>query len=200
MSPPRTQAGGAGARSSRAARSRRGALASLAVALAAAGCQRPPADAAAGAPAPGEWRSFEGSWSATGERHTLQLGPGHRAAVLSVSGSMLLRGERGLGVGFQVRAIAFTDDATGMLGRAVWTDEHGDQIFSELRGDPVASGRRILGTITGGTGRWVGIGGEYQFDWTYVLEAEEGRVQGRAEDLRGRARIAPSTPAAEVPR
>jgi len=161
----------------------------LALALAAAACRRAPGELAA--PPPGEWRAFEGSWSATGDRHTLQLGPGHRASVLSVSGSMLLRGERGLGVGFQARALAFTDDASGVVGRAVWTDERGDEIFSELHGDPVASGRRLVGTITGGTGRWTGIRGEYGLDWSWVVEAEDGRIQGRADDLRGRARIEP---------
>ncbi len=158
------------------------------------GCRRSTGESAP--PASG-WRTFEGSLSATGERHTLELGPARRASVLSVSGSMLLTGERGLGVGFQARAIALSDEKTGMLGRAVWTDERGDQIFSELRGDPVASGRAVLGTITGGTGRWAGIEGEYRFDWSWVVEAGEGRVQGRAEGLRGRAHLVASAGAKE---
>jgi len=171
-----------------------GSAIALSLAPLASGCRPSGGESA---PPAGVWRTFEGSWSATGERHTLELGPARRASVLSVSGSMLLTGDRGLGVGFQARAIAFSDEATGMLGRAVWTDERGDQIFSELRGDPVASGRGVLGTITGGTGRWTGIGGEYRFDWRYVVEAGEGRVQGRAEGLRGRARIAASSGATE---
>ena len=43
------------------------------------------------------------------------------------------------------------------VGRAVWTDARGDRVFSELRGEPVATGRRIVGTITGGTGRYAGV-------------------------------------------
>jgi len=189
-SPSRSPPGGRAARLLRLA-----SLASLLLLLPGA-CQRepPPAPAAEG------WRSFQGSWSAAGDRHVLELGAGHRAAVTSLSGSMVLRGERGLGVGFQARAVAFTDDLTGMIGRAVWTDERGDQIFSQLEGDPLASGRRVAGTITGGTGRWAGITGEYRFDWEYVVEGEEGRVQGRAADLRGRARLGPAPAPGEAPR
>jgi hypothetical protein len=160
----------------------------VALALAAA-CARPAEEPGAAPPA-GEWRSFEGTWSAAGDRRTLEVGPDRRASILDLSGSMLLTGERGLGAGFQARAIAFSDGTASSVGRAVWTDERGDRIFSELRGAPVATGRRVLGTITGGTGRWSGITGEYALDWTYVIETD-GRVQGRAVDLRGRARIVP---------
>ena len=167
------------------------ALSARALALAAAvlACSQRPEPAGA-LPPPGEWRTFQGTWSAAGARHTMDLGPGQQAAsVVDLSGSLLLTGERGLGVGFQARAIAFSDGTARSVGRAVWTDERGDRIFSELSGAPVASGRRILGTITGGTGRWTGVTGEYHFDWSYVVDAGEGRVQGRAVSLEGRARI-----------
>jgi hypothetical protein len=138
----------------------------------------------------GGWRSFEGTWSATGDRHAIDVAPGLQASVVDLTGSLLLAGEAGLGVGFQAHAIAFSDGTTANgIGRAVWTDERGDRIFSELRGDGVAAGRKIRGTITGGTGRWSGIAGEYGFEWKYVVDAE-GRVQGRTVDLKGRARIA----------
>ena len=143
----------------------------------------------------GEWRTFQGTWTAEGDRHALELGPARRASVMCLSGSMLLTGERGIGAGFRARAIAFTDDQSGLVGRAVWTDEHGDEIFSELRGDPVGSGRTVTGRIVGGTGRWEGISGEYRFDWRYVVETAEGEVQGRAEHLAGRARIDRPAPA-----
>ena len=43
-----------------------------------------------------------------------------------------------------------------MVGRAVWTDERGDQVFSELKGEWVGTGNRIVGTFIGGTGRYAG--------------------------------------------
>lgn len=160
----------------------------LALALLSA-CTQPSRERGAGPP-PGEWRTFEGTWTAAGDRHAVETGPGRQAAIAALSGSLLLTGERGLGVGFHARAIAFGDGTPGSVGRAVWTDERGDRIFSELRGASVAAGQRVHGTITGGTGRWTGIEGEYAFDWRWVVETE-GRIQGRAVGLRGRARIAP---------
>jgi hypothetical protein len=162
---------------------RSGLLAAIAVAACAG---RPPDEGAA--PPPGEWRSFDGTWSAAGERRTIDLDGERRASIVDLTGALLLTGERGLGVGFQARAIAYSDGTASSVGRAVWTDERGDRIFSELRGAQ-ESGTRILGKITGGTGRWTGVTGEYRFDWAYVLDAGEGRVQGRAVGLQGRARV-----------
>ena len=80
---------------------------------------------------------------------------------------------------------------TGLVGRAVWTDERGDRIFSDLTGAPVATGNRIAGAITGGTGRYAGAQGTYEFSWQYVIEAEAGAISGRAVGLRGRLRAVP---------
>jgi hypothetical protein len=158
----------------------------IAVAFPAA-CEQGPREPGTTLPA-GEWRSFEGSWTAAGDRHTIPAGPDQQAAVVDLSGSILLTGERGLGAGFQARAIAYSDGKALSVGRALWTDERGDVIFSEWSGEDLATGRRITGRFTGGTGRWTGITGEYGFDWKYVIDAE-GRVQGRAERVRGRARF-----------
>ncbi len=172
--------------------SRRSPLRPIAVALAAvivslAAGKTEPAPAAS-AMAAGEWRTFEGTWTAAGDRRALDAPPDQTAVVLDLSGSILLTGERGIGTGFPARLIAYSDGAT-TAGRAVWTDDRGDQIFSAIRGQPIATGQRISGTFTGGTGRWSGINGEYAFDWKYLVNAADGRTSGRVEDLRGRARI-----------
>src|SRR5258706_5075784 len=126
----------------------------------------------------GAWRAFEGSWTASGTRRTLHSGGDRQASILSVSGSMLLTGDARPGVGFRAEAIAFFDDQHGLVGRSVWTDERGDQVFSELKGEKVVTGNRITGTITGGTGRYDGANGEYGFQWQYVIEAEQGTIHG----------------------
>jgi hypothetical protein len=56
-----------------------------------------------------------------------------------------------------------------------------------LRGDGVESGRRIAGTITGGTGRYAGVEGDYELTWQYVVDTDGG-LQGRTVDLRGHVR------------
>jgi hypothetical protein len=138
---------------------------------------------------------FEGSWTAAGTRHVMHLGPDHIAAIFDLSGSLLLSGAQRPAVGFRARAMGFTDSRTGMQGRAVWTDERGEMVFSDLKGEAVGSGNRIVGSIVGGTGRFAGVTGEYTFQWQYVIESEDGAVSGRVIDFKGRARLA--SPAAK---
>jgi hypothetical protein len=162
----------------------------LAVALGLAACGPAPGEPRTALPV-GVWGAFEGEWSAAGTRTTLHLGPDHRAAVFHVTGSLLLTGERKIGVGFQAEAIGFSGGEAGMTGRCVWTDEQGDQVYSELEGAQVGTGNRVTGTILGGTGRFAGVTGDYAFEWQYVVEAENGAFSGRAVNLAGRACIGP---------
>jgi hypothetical protein len=159
----------------------------VALALAAAAC-----GPAAEPPAPqveaGGWRQFEGTWNAAGVRRTMDLGGGRRSAILELSGSMLLAGPGRPGVGFRAEVIALSDSATGLVGRGVWTDERGDRVFSELKGEGTRDQNRITGTIVGGTGRFAGATGDYAFSWHAVLDAGDGSFQGRAVDLKGRVR------------
>ncbi len=141
------------------------------------------------APVPGETRTFEGTWSASGSRRTLELEPGHKASIFNLTGSLLLTGERGLGVGFQGEVIGFSDSQAGGTGQCVWTDQRGDKVFSQLRGESLGTGSRVAGTITGGTGRWVGLTGEYELHWQYVIEADDGTISGRAVGLKGRVTL-----------
>jgi hypothetical protein len=163
-------------------------LAAALVAVAAIAARSPaPVPQAAEA---GAWRSFEGTWSASGERQALPTESGRPAATVQLSGAVALTTGVGLSHGFRGEVIGFDDGAGLIVGRGVWTDERGDRIFSALKGDALASGRRVAGTMTGGTGRYAGITGEYTLEWQYVVEAEAGTIAGRAIGLRGRFRAA----------
>lgn len=153
-----------------------------------AGCGRPTSYAPQ-ILSPGEWHTFAGTWSASGARQTLNLEPNHRASIFDLTGSLLLTGDHGLGVGFQARTIGFSDNLVGMQGRCVWTDEKGDEVYSELKGESVGAGNRIDGSFLGGTGRFAGVTGQYSFRWQYVVESEGGVLSGRAVDLKGQARF-----------
>jgi hypothetical protein len=170
----------------------------LATLLFAAACSHPTTPTP-GIPFAGEWHTFAGTWSASGTRQTLDLGTNHRAVIFDLTGSLLLTSDRGLGIGFQARAIGFSDNLAGMQGRCVWTDERGDKVYSELKGEFLKAGNRIVGTFVGGTGRYAGITGEFSFQWEYVVESEDGAVSGRSIDLNGRARLGPvdATPGKE---
>jgi hypothetical protein len=146
-----------------------------------AGQTPPPAEA---------WRSFEGTWSASGRRHTVASEAGGTAAIVEVSGAIALTVGEGLSRGFRGEVIGFDDGQGLSVGRSVWTDERGDRLFSRLKGEALQTGKRLFGTITGGTGRYAGLEGEYSFTWQYVVSAEDGAIQGRTVGLSGRVRQA----------
>jgi hypothetical protein len=160
----------------------------VAFALALPACG-PAAETAKPAAASGGWQEFEGSWNAAGSRRTIPLGAERRGSILDLRGTMLLAGPGRPGVGFRSEVIALADRNTGLIGRSVWTDERGDQVYSELKGEGTTAKNRITGTFLGGTGRYAGATGTYEFSWQYVIEAEDGAIQGRAAGLKGRVRF-----------
>jgi hypothetical protein len=132
-----------------------------------------------------DWHEFEGTWTAAGNRYILRLGNDRQTSIANFEGTLLLAGPGRPGVGFRGEAIVFNDSLTGIVGRAVWTDENGDEAWSELRGE----GNKIVGTFIGGTGRYSGVAGTYEFSWRFLLENEDGNVQGESAGLKGRMRV-----------
>lgn len=161
------------------------ALAGL-LAAAACGPAHPPPAAQVAA---GGWREFQGTWTATGTRHRIPLGTERRASIADYEGSLLLTGTSRPAVGFRAEAIVLNDSAAGMVGRAVWTDDLGNEVYSEMRGDGSATGNRVVGTFLGGTGPYAGATGTYEFSWRFMIENESGAVQGQSVGFKGRVRV-----------
>lgn len=136
-----------------------------------------------------EWHDFQGTWTASGSRNSLQVGRDRVATVSTLSGSLLLAGTARPAVGFRSEAVVFNDNQTGMIGRAVWTDENGDEAYSELRGEGTSQRNKITGTFVGGTGRYSGATGSYEFSWRFLIENEDGVVQGQSVGLNGKVRV-----------
>ena len=90
----------------------------------------------------------------------------------------------GLSRGFRGEVIGF-DDGAGVIVGGSCGPIGGDR-SSASHGDALASAGRLRGTITGGTGRYAGVTGEYEFRWQHLIAAEGNSVNGRAVDLRGR--------------
>jgi hypothetical protein len=103
-----------------------------------------------------EWHEFEGTCTAVGNREVIPLGANRHAAIADFNGSFVLSGPSRPAVGFRAQAIVLNDSLTGLVGRSVWTDERGDQIFSELRGETTGASTRLYGTFIGGSGRYAG--------------------------------------------
>jgi hypothetical protein len=137
----------------------------------------------------GEWRQFQGTWIAAGNRNSMRLDGERIASISTYNGSLVLYGPARPGVGFHCEAIVLNDSSTGLVGRAVWTDEHGDKAYSELRGEGTAQQNKIMGTFFGGTGRYLGATGTYEFSWRFLIENEDGVVQGQSAGLSGRVRV-----------
>jgi hypothetical protein len=161
----------------------------LLLCLAACSPQAPPVSATSEASAVQAERRFTGSWSLTGNRQTLKMGPGHRAEIFRLGGSLMLAGDNRPGLAFRSDIIGLRDSQSGMQARSVWTDERGDQVFSELRGGAGGPGQIIEGRFVGGTGRFVGVSGQYTLRWRTLVESEDGSVSGRVVDLEGWARV-----------
>jgi hypothetical protein len=137
--------------------------------------------------------TFAGSWSAVGRRQTLRTETGHDAAIIQLSGTLVITRAGGAGTlpsAFRAEAIGFAEGDQPGVGRAVWTDSRGDVVFSTLNVERLGTGRRVIGTITGGTGRYAALAGEWDLTWQFVVETEDGEVQGRAADVKGRFRRA----------
>ena len=152
------------------------------------GCGRP-RQVTESVPSGNGWHEFQGIWTAAGSRTVMNLGGDRQAAVSTLNGSLVLAGPSRPGVGFRSEAIAFNDSSTGLIGRAVWTDERGDQAYSEFRGEGTAANNKITATFSGGTGRYAGVTGDYEFSWRFMLENEDGTVQGQSVGLKGRVRV-----------
>lgn len=140
-----------------------------------------------------DWHEFQGIWSTTGSRNVIRLEGDRRASIANFNGSLMLSGASRPNIGFRAEAIIFNDSSTGMIGRAVWTDEHGDQAFSELQGSGTRTDNKIVGTFVGGTGRYAGASGSYEFSWRFVLESDDGSLQGESIGLKGRVHVESSS-------
>jgi hypothetical protein len=143
-----------------------------------------------------EWHEFSGTWTAAGSRQDIGLGGNRRASVADYSGSLMLYGTSRPALGFRAEAVVLNDSATGLIGRAVWTDDTDNHVYSELRGETTSAGNHIVGTFVGGSGRYQGATGTYEFSWRFLLESEDGVVQGQSMGLSGKVRFlaAPSGP------
>ncbi len=150
--------------------------------------------AISGQPAGDGWRPFTATWTLSGQRSLLPTGGERPASIIHLTGPLVLTGGEGLGRGLYGEVIGFDDGGKLLSGRAVFTDARGDRIFCAIEAESMGAGRRAAATITGGTGGFAGLEGNFSFAWQYVVEEEGGEVSGRAVDLEGRTRRGRSAP------
>lgn len=141
-------------------------------------------------PSADAWRPFTATWTLSGQRSLIPTEGERPASIVHLAGPLTVSAGQGLGRGLLGEVIGFDDGGKLLAGRAVFTDEHGDHVYCTLRGEPIGSGRLATATITGGTGRFAGIEGSFTLAWQYIVDADSGRVSGRAVNVEGRTRLA----------
>jgi hypothetical protein len=134
------------------------------------------------------WRRFTATWTLKGQRQTLDTGAERPSSIVHLAGPLTLTSGRELGRGLLGEVLGFDDGAALLAGRAVFTNERGDKIFCYLRAEPIGNSRKATATITGGTGRFAKLEGEFSFTWQYVVDSGDGEVDLRAVDVEGRTR------------
>jgi hypothetical protein len=147
----------------------------------------PGAPAQQPAPANG-WRPFTATWSLKGERQLLETEGGRPASIVHLTGTLALTSGEGLGAGLYSELIGFDDGGELLVGRVLFLDSRSDRIYATVKAEPIGNGRKATATITGGTGRFAGLTGEFSFAWQYVVDAGEGEVSVRTINVQGRTR------------
>ena len=144
-------------------------------------------------PADEGWQPFTATWTLSGERQRLATEGMRPASILHLSGPLTITSREGPGRGFLGEVIGFDDGETLLVGRAVFVDERGDKIFCTLKAQPIGSGRRVKAVITGGTGRFAGLEGDFSAQWQYMVEQESDQVSLRTVNVEGRTRLRAGT-------
>lgn len=131
--------------------------------------------------------SFDGRWDLVGKAQKIELGDERTVTVVKFEGAIVLTGhQRGLSRGFRTECVGLQDPKTGGLGRCVWKDRFDHEIWSEIESDSVGSTRKSRGRLVGGTGKFEGISGSFEFEWVYMTPAsKEGPVRGYATEIAG---------------
>lgn len=132
--------------------------------------------------------TFKGSWTATGTAQTLDFGESRSASILRLRGTIVVESTGGLTRALQSDCVGLRlqDGDTSGIGRCAWTDSDGDRIFSELIGALAGEVSNVRGLFVGGTGKYAGLEGSYEFRWQYFRGIEEEvTIHGYSASLTG---------------
>lgn len=137
--------------------------------------------------------SFQGTWIASGERHTLSYPPDREVFTFENQGHVNLEGQVGHIADFWAECLGLWDSDTGGEARCVWRGiRTGTEIYTVLTGQIGREGVEVKGRFVGGTGLAQGIEGEFSFTNASVAS---GRENGRrtftshSTDLKGSYRL-----------
>ncbi|HJV66941.1 MAG TPA: hypothetical protein VJ550_14510 [Geomonas sp.] len=139
-----------------------------------------------------ESAEFKGSWIANGTRTTFPFVKGRKVFTFQIGGHVslqtALRGKKD----YWSDCIGLADAVTGMIGRCVWKDLAGPELYVVLQSDRLEPGSQVKGTIVGGTGPLSGLSGELSFNWSSIIVQTDAQgieeLTGQTLNLAGRYR------------
>lgn len=136
---------------------------------------------------------FKGSWIANGTRAPFSFGDGRQVFTFKLSGHVNLKMPLGKRKDYWSECVGLADSVTGLVGRCVWKDLHGPEIYLTLQSDQLQQGSQVSGTIVGGTGPLAGISGELSFNWSSVIVMKDAdgtvSVTGETKTIDGHYRV-----------
>lgn len=157
------------------------AIAALALVLAVGGSFGPEAGRSEAATGAAKTSPFSARWSTSGSWEGFSVGGGRWVSIYKSTGSIMNEAGKGPFHNMSSRCIGMGDSARADNGHCVFTDADQDKIFDEWTYD----GTSGTGTIIGGTGKYAGIQGHYDYEWVSVPAAKDGTYQGYSSRFEG---------------
>ncbi len=145
-------------------------------------------------PSRADWPENEGTldayWSVSGTVHILEREGEISAAAGRLTGTATIRTSQGPIPSFETDCVFFSTARKGGGGQCVWTGATGDQIYVDLSSQGPAGFGRARGVFAGGTGRFEGLTGSFEFEWNYsVGPGTDALLDGHSVQMRGRYKL-----------
>jgi hypothetical protein len=136
---------------------------------------------------------FNGSMIANGTRTNFPFADGRQVFTFKLAGHVNLQNLLDKKKDYWSECVGLADSVTGVVGRCVWKDLDGPEIYLTMQSDKLQQGSQVTGTIVGGTEKLAGISGELSFNWSSVINQTDAEgvvnVTGQTRDLGGKYRI-----------
>jgi hypothetical protein len=136
---------------------------------------------------------FNGSMIANGTRTDFPFADGRQVFTFKLAGHVNLQNLLDKKKDYWSECVGLADSVTGAVGRCVWKDLDGPEIFLTIQSDKLQQGGQVTGTIVGGSEKLAGISGELSFNWASVITQTDAEgvvnVTGQTRDLGGKYRI-----------
>jgi len=136
---------------------------------------------------------FKGRWIANGTQTLFPFEKGRQVYTFKISGHVKLQSSIDKKKDYWSECVGLADSSTGIIGRCVWKELAGPEIYLTIQSDQLLQGSQVTGTIVGGTGHLAGISGDLSFNWSSVIVMKEAdgtvAVTGETNNLGGRYRI-----------